>query len=68
MIAKKRFKNDLVLNKKYIVITPQLNLIIKKEINRRRENLSIINKIALLISKKDSQILERNLVFILKIN
>ncbi len=68
MIAKERLKNDLVLNKKYIVITPQLNLIIKKGVDRRRENLSTVNKIALLISEKNNQAPERDLVLTLKIN
>ena len=68
MITKERLKNDLALNKKYIVIIPQLNLIIKKEIDRRRENLSTVNKIILLISEKDDQVPGRDLVFILKIN
>ena len=54
MIIKERFKNDLVSNKRYIVITPQLNLIIEKGADRRRENLPTTNKIALLISKKDN--------------
>ncbi len=40
----------------------------EKEIDRRRENLSIVNKITLLIFKKDGQALERDLIFILKIN
>ena len=53
MTAKERLKNDLVSNKKRIVITPQLNLIIEKEIDRRRENLPTANKIVLLIFKKD---------------
>ncbi len=53
MTAKERFKNDLASNKKYIVITPQLNLIIEKEVDRRRENLPTINKIILLIFKED---------------
>jgi hypothetical protein len=36
------------------VITPRLQLIIKKEADRRRENLSVADEIALLISgKKD---------------
>ncbi len=65
---KERLKNNLVLNKKRIVITPQLNLIIEKEINRHRENLPTTNKITLLISKKDSQALERDLIFTLKTN
>jgi len=38
----------------------------EKETDRRRENLSIINKITLLISKEDSQTPGRDLVFILK--
>ncbi len=38
----------------------------KKEADRRRENLLMINKIILLISKEDSQAPGRDLVFILK--
>ena len=68
MIAKKRFKNNLDSNKNRIVITPQLNLIIEKETDRRRENLPTTNKITLLISKENSQAPGRDLVFILKTN
>ena len=68
MIAKERLKNDLDLNGSRIVITPQLNLIMEKEIDRRRENLPIINKITLLIFEEDDQALERDLVLILKID
>ena len=53
MIAKERLKNDLVSNKKRIVITPQLNLIMEKGADRRRENLSTINEIVLLIFEED---------------
>jgi len=53
VIAKERFENDLGSNKSRIVIIPQLNLIIEKKINRRRENLLTTNKIILLISKED---------------
>jgi len=66
--TKERLKNDLVSNKKRIVITPQLNLIIKKEIDRRRENLPTINKITLLIPKRNDQTPERDLILILKTN
>ena len=68
MIAKERLKNDLGLNKSRIVITPQLNLIMEKGVDRRRENLPTANKIILLISEKDSQAPGRDLVLILKIN
>ena len=54
MTAKERFENDLGSNKNRIVITPQLNFIIEKEINRRRENLPTVNKITLLISEEDN--------------
>ena len=40
----------------------------KKEINRRRENLPTTNKIILLILKKDGQASGRDLIFILKID
>ncbi len=40
----------------------------KKEIDRRRENLPTANKITLLIPKKNGQAPERDLIFILKIN
>ena len=66
MTAKERLKNDLDLNKNRIVIISQLNLIIEKGANRRRENLPTINKIVLLISKKDGQALGYDLIFILK--
>ncbi len=66
MIAKERFENDLASSKSRIVITPQLNLIIEKGADRRRENLPTTNKIALLISKKDGQTPGRDLIFILK--
>ena len=66
MTAKERFENDLGLNRSRIVITPQLNFIMEKGVDRRRENLLIINKIVLLISKKNSQTPGRDLVFILK--
>ncbi len=68
MIAKERLKNDLVLNKRYIVITPQLNLITEKGVDRYRENLPTANKIALLIFKEDSQVPGRDLVLILKVD
>ncbi len=54
MITKERLKNDLASNKKHIVITPQLNFIIEKGADRRRENLPTTNKITLLIFKNDS--------------
>ena len=66
MIAKERLKNDFGSNKKRIVITPQLNLIMEKGVDRRRENLPTVNKIILLISKKDGQTPGRDLIFILK--
>ena len=53
MIAKERLKNDLNSNKNRIVITPQLNFIIKKRVNRRRENLPTANKITLLIPEEN---------------
>ena len=68
MTAKERLKNDLDSNKKHIIITPQLNLIIKKRADRRRENLPTTNKITLLIFKKNNQAPGRDLIFILKIN
>ncbi len=40
----------------------------EKGVDRRRENLSMANKITLLIFKKDGQIPGRDLVLILKIN
>ena len=40
----------------------------EKGVNRRRENLPTINKIVLLISKKNGQTPGRDLVFILKTN
>ena len=66
MIMKERLKNDLGSSGSRIVITPQLNLIIEKKINRRRENLLTTNKIILLISKKDGQTPGRDLILILK--
>ncbi len=54
VIAKERLENDLGLNGSRIVITPQLNLILEKGVDRRRENLPTINKIVLLIFKEDS--------------
>ena len=51
--AKERLKNNLASNRRRIVITPQLNLIIEKGVDRRRENLSIANKITLLIFEED---------------
>ena len=66
MITKKKLKNDLDLNKNRIVIISQLNLIIEKGANRRRENLPTINKITLLMFKEDSQTPGHDLVFILK--
>ncbi len=68
MITKERLENDLASNKKCIVITPQLNLIMEKGVDRRRENLPTANKITLLILKKDGQTPGRDLVFILKTN
>ncbi len=68
MITKKRFKNDLSSNRNRIVITPQLNFIIKKRADRRRENLPTTNKIILLIFKKDGQTFGYDLILILKIN
>ena len=68
MTAKERLENDLALNKKRIVITPQLNFIIKKGVNRRRENLPTTNKIVLLIFKEDGQATGRDLILILKTN
>jgi len=68
VITKERLENDLVSSKRRIVITPQLNLIMEKGVNRRRENLPTINKIVLLIFEEDSQTPGRDLVFILKIN
>ncbi len=50
---KEKFKNDLDSNKNRIVITPQLNLIIEKGADRRRENLPTTNEITLLIPKED---------------
>ena len=66
MTAKERLKNDLDLSRSCIVITPQLNLIIKKGVDRRRENLPTTNEIALLISEEDSQAPGRDLVLTLK--
>ncbi len=40
----------------------------EKGADRRRENLSTINKIILLIFKKDGQAPGRNLIFILRVN
>ncbi len=68
MTAKKRLKNNLASNKKRIVITPQLNLIIKKGADRRRENLPTTNKITLLIPKEDGQAPGRDLILTLKTN
>ena len=68
MTIKERLKNDLASNKRYIIIIPQLNLIIKKGADRRRENLPTVNKITLLISKKNNQTPGRDLVLILKTN
>ena len=68
MTVKERLKNDLDSNKNRIVITPQLNLIIEKETDRRRENLPTTNKIILLIFKENGQTPGRNLILILKIN
>ncbi len=68
MIAKEKLKNDLALSGGRIVITPQLNLIMKKEVDRRRENLPTTNKIVLLIFKEDGQIPGRDLIFILKVD
>ena len=66
MTAKERLKNDLDLSRSCIVITPQLNLIIKKGVDRRRENLPTANKIILLIPEEDGQTPERDLILILK--
>ena len=63
---KEKFKNDLDSNKNRIVITPQLNLIIEKGADRRRENLPTANKITLLIPKEDGQAPGRDLVLILR--
>ncbi len=63
---KERLKNDLGSSGSRIVITPQLNLIIEKGVDRRRENLPTVNKIVLLILKEDGQAPGRDLVFILK--
>ncbi len=40
----------------------------EKETDRRRENLSIINKIALLVFKENGQVPGRDLILILKID
>jgi len=64
--AKERLENNLDSNKSRIVITPQLNLIMEKEADRRRENLPTTNEIALLIFEKDGQAPGRDLVFILR--
>ncbi len=53
MIAKKKFKNNLDSSKNRIIIIPQLNFIIEKGVDRRRENLPTVNKIILLIFKED---------------
>ena len=66
MTAKERFKNDLDLNKNRIVITPQLNFIIEKGADRRRENLPTTNKITLLIFKENNQAPGRDLIFTLR--
>src|SRR6266536_2072200 len=66
MTAKERLENDLASNESRIVITPQLNLIMKKEADRRRENLPTTNKIILLISKEDGQTPGRDLILTLK--
>ncbi len=68
MTAKKKLENNLVSSERYIVITPQLNFIIEKEINRRCENLPTANKIILVIFKEDDQIPGRDLILILKID
>jgi len=64
--AKEKLKNDLSSSEKYIIITPQLNLIIEKEIDRRREKLPTTNKIILLIFKKNNQTLGYDLILTLK--
>jgi hypothetical protein len=46
------------------MITPQLKLIINKSVDRRCENLSIINEIALLISGKNNKLGNRDLILI----
>jgi len=66
--TKERLENDLDLSKNRIVITPQLNLIIEKGADRRRENLPTTNKIILLIPKKNSQTPGRDLILTLKTN
>ncbi len=66
MTAKERLENDFASSKKRIVITPQLNFIMEKGVDRRRENLPTTNEIALLIFEKDGQAPGRDLVFILR--
>ena len=66
MTAKERLKNDLDSNKKRIVITPQLNLIIEKGVDRRRENLPTVNEIILLILEEDGQAPGRDLILIFR--
>ena len=66
MTAKERFKNDFGLSGSCIVITPQLNFIMEKGVDRRRENLSTVNEIVLLIFEEDGQAPGRDLVLILR--
>jgi hypothetical protein len=47
-----------------MMITSQLKLIINKGADRRRENLPIINKIALLIPGKNNKSENRDLILI----
>jgi hypothetical protein len=47
-----------------IMITPRLNLIMKKGADRRRENLFIAHEIAFLISEKNNRPGNRNLILI----
>jgi hypothetical protein len=47
-----------------MVITSQLKLIINKDADRRRENLSTINKITFLIFGKDNKSENFNLILI----
>jgi len=53
VIAKERLENDFVSSKRRIVIIPQLNLIMEKGADRRRENLPTANEITLLIFEED---------------
>jgi hypothetical protein len=47
-----------------MVITPQLKLIINKDADKRRENLSTINKITFLIPGKNNKSGNRDLILI----